>query len=114
MIGPSYQASVPSGMAEYEGDALPYENEDKLLWDPNALQFNDVEEYLSKTQESLQQASGGVASIPLGAHVRDDEQVRRVYTMKNRICTVLRLFYRLFTCCTSAATTTRRPCVAAG
>jgi hypothetical protein len=75
MIGPLYQASVPSGMAEYDGDALPYENEDKQLWDPNLMKFVEVEGYLSKTQESLQQNSGGVASLPLGSHVRDDEQV---------------------------------------
>ena len=75
MIGPSYQASVPSGMAEYDGDALPYENEDKLLWDPTLLKFGEVEGYLSKSQESLQQAAGGVASLPQGLHTRDDEQV---------------------------------------
>ena len=75
MIGPSYQASVPSGMAEYDGDALPYENEDKLLWDPKLLKFGEVEGYLSKSQESLQQAAGGVASLPQGLHIRDDEQV---------------------------------------
>jgi len=74
MIGPSYQASVPSGMADYDGDALPYENEDKLLWDPKLLKFGEVEGYLSKSQESLQQAASGVASLPQGLHTRDDEQ----------------------------------------
>ena len=33
----------------------------------------DVEEYLSKSQEAIQ--TGGVGSLPMGAHVRDDEQV---------------------------------------
>lgn len=72
MIGPSFQASVPSGMAEYDGDALPYENEDKLLWDPSPMEAEEIEGYLSKSQENLQ--TSGVVSLPLGAHVRDDEQ----------------------------------------
>jgi len=71
MIGPSYQASVPSDLAAY-GDTLPYENEDKLLWHPGQLESKDVENYLSKSQEAVQ--TGGVGSLPLGAHVRDDEQ----------------------------------------
>lgn len=71
MIGPSYQASVPADLAIY-GDTLPYENEDKLLWNPGELATGDVENYLSKSQEAVQ--SGGVGSLPLGAHVRDDEQ----------------------------------------
>ena len=34
--------------------------------------MDDVENYLSKSQEAVQ--TGGVGSLPLGAHVRDDEQ----------------------------------------
>jgi len=71
MIGPSYQAYVPSDLDAY-GDTLPYENEDKQLWNPGQLGSNDVEDYLSKSQEAIQ--TGGVGSLPLGAHVRDDEQ----------------------------------------
>ena len=48
------------------------ENEDKLLWHPGQLESKDVENYLSKSQEAVQ--TGGVGSLPLGAHVRDDEQ----------------------------------------
>jgi len=70
MIGPSYQAFVPSDLDAY-GDTLPYENEDKQLWNPGQLASKDVEEYLSKSQEAIQV---GVSSLPLGAHVRDDEQ----------------------------------------
>lgn len=51
----------------------PAENEDKLLWNPGHLSSNEVEDYLSKSQEAVQ--TGGVGSLPLGAHVRDDEQV---------------------------------------
>ena len=49
------------------------ENEDKQLWNPGHLVSKDVEEYLSKSQEAIQ--TGGVGSLPMGAHVRDDEQV---------------------------------------
>jgi len=72
MIGPSYQASVPGGLSAY-GDTLPYENEDKLLWNPYLLSEEASEEYLAKSQESLQ-GGNGVSSLPLGAHIRDDEQ----------------------------------------
>jgi len=71
MIGPSFQAFVPSDLDAY-GDTLPYENEDKQLWNPGHLVSKDVEEYLSKSQEAIQ--TGGVGSLPMGAHVRDDEQ----------------------------------------
>merc|ERR1719410_395365 len=64
MIGPSYQASVPSDLARY-GDTLPYENEDKLLWNPGELAGGEVENYLAKSQEAVQ--PGGVGSLPLGA-----------------------------------------------
>lgn len=72
MIGPSYQASVPPDMSTY-GDTLPYENEDKKLWDPNFLPIAAVEDYLSKSEETLQ--SSGLVGLPQGAHIRDDEQV---------------------------------------
>ena len=50
------------------------ENEDKLLWNPHLLCEQDAQDYLSKSQDNIQ--GNGVASLPLGAHVRDDEQVR--------------------------------------
>ena len=50
------------------------ENEDKLLWNPYSLSEQDSEEYLAKSQENLQ-GGNGVSSLPLGAHIRDDEQV---------------------------------------
>ena len=74
MIGPSFQASVPGGLSSY-GDTLPYENEDKLLWNPHLLSEQDSEEYLAKSQHDNVQGSNGVANLPLGAHIRDDEQV---------------------------------------
>ena len=74
MIGPSYQASVPGGLDNYD-DTPPYENEDKLLWDPSRVSSDCITEYLAKSGE-VQGASGafGVNGIPNGSHIRDDEQ----------------------------------------
>jgi len=74
MIGPSYQASVPAGLCDYD-DTLPYENEDKLLWDPTRLSEEVAKEYLAKSAETLgSNLALGVHSIPNGNHIRDDEQ----------------------------------------
>ena len=43
----------------------------------------DVEDYLSKSQEAIQ--TGGVGSLPLGAHVRDDEQVGSSFVIEGAI-----------------------------
>ena len=69
------QASVPSGLSNYD-DTLPYENDDKQLWDPTRLSEEVAKEYLCKSLET-QGAGGalGVNGIPNGSHVRDDEQV---------------------------------------
>jgi len=74
MIGPTYQASVPGGLDNYD-DTPPYENEDKLLWDPSRLTEESCKEYLAKSSECLG-ASGamGVNGIPTGSNIRDDEQ----------------------------------------
>ena len=62
-------------MSNY-GDTLPYENEDKQLWDPTRLSEEVTKEYLNKAAETLG-ANGvqGVNGIPNGSHIRDDEQV---------------------------------------
>merc|ERR1719264_1679447 len=74
MIGPSYQASVPSGTTNYD-DSPPYENEDKQLWDPTRLAEEVSREYLAKAAETLPGSTPcGVNGIPVGKHVRDDEQ----------------------------------------
>ncbi|XP_063862414.1 mesoderm induction early response protein 1-like isoform X1 [Scylla paramamosain] len=72
MIGSSYQAQVPEGLQAY-GATPPYENEDKLLWEPGKLSPKQVEEYL-RALSHPPPGSQGVAAIPLGKHVRDDEQ----------------------------------------
>ncbi|KAH6941981.1 hypothetical protein HPB50_026376 [Hyalomma asiaticum] len=72
-VGSEYQATIPVGLCKYD-DAPAYENEDRLLWDPAKLSDSDVEEYLTTAQEPTANAMGGINSIPLGSHTRDDEQ----------------------------------------
>ena len=59
-------------MNQNEKFSIYLENEDKKLWDPNLLPLDDVKDYLAKSQDTLQ--GSGVSGLPLGAHVRDDEQ----------------------------------------
>lgn len=72
MVGADYQAGIPEGLCRY-GDALPYENEDKLLWEPGKLGEREVEEFLVRAQEPLVN-NNSVGAIPTGSHTRDDEQ----------------------------------------
>lgn len=73
MVGSDYQAVIPEGMLKYD-DALPYENEDKLLWDPTKLSDSDIEDYMNKFSK-LASANGGTNFISQGGkHLRDDEQ----------------------------------------
>lgn len=67
MVGSDYQAQIPDGLCHYD-DALPYENEDKLLWDPSLMSQKDVEDFLKKAAQLSKPA------IPMGNHLRDDEQ----------------------------------------
>nr|CAD7411345.1 unnamed protein product [Timema poppensis] len=73
MVGSDYQAGIPEGLCKYD-DALPYENEDKLLWNPSQLTEDEVEDFLVKAQEPLLNNAQGVSAIPTGMHTRDDEQ----------------------------------------
>lgn len=50
MIGSSYQAFIPKGLSQY-GDILPYENEDKLIWEPSQVAEREVEAYLLKIRD---------------------------------------------------------------
>lgn len=69
MVGSDYQASIPEGLCRYD-DALPYENEDKILWNPSFMSENKTEEFLDRAQLPGNKSS----SLPGGNHVRDDEQ----------------------------------------
>lgn len=86
-VGSEYQASVPDGLCRYD-DVPAYENEDKLLWDPTVLHDKEVEEYLRQVQHLKAQDAEVSAetnnneglvpipdpTLPLGCHIRDDEQ----------------------------------------
>ncbi|XP_031640179.1 mesoderm induction early response protein 1 [Contarinia nasturtii] len=88
MVGSEYQAQIPEGLCRYD-DALPYENEDKLVWDPSQLQECDIESYLQKASipvivgspssqspaSPISQCSNQKPSLtlPNGVHLRDDE-----------------------------------------
>lgn len=91
MVGSEFQAQIPEGLCRYD-DALPYENEDKLVWDPSQLNESDIELYLQKASSSIISSNGSgdpsssptnsininsmsnVSQLPCGAHLRDDEQ----------------------------------------
>lgn len=71
MVGTDYQAAIPEGLCRYD-DALPYENEDKMLWDPSHISEEDTEEFLERAQLPAPGSKG--SSLPAGSHIRDDEQ----------------------------------------
>lgn len=79
MVGSEFQAVIPEGLCKY-GDELPYENEDKLVWDPSKLKEKDVESYQKKSFSIASEVSSpekvtAVTAIPIGSHLRDDEQM---------------------------------------
>ena len=43
-VGSDFQAVIPVGLSSY-GDAPPYENEDRLLWDPSKIKEEDGKEF---------------------------------------------------------------------
>lgn len=67
MVGSDYQAQIPEGLCHYD-DALPYENDDKLLWDPSLMVCDDTEDFLKKASAITK------PPIPIGTQLRDDEQ----------------------------------------
>lgn len=73
MVGSDYQAMIPEGLCNYD-DALPYENEDKLLWDPHPLDTRQTEDFLWRASLTGSSIGTGIASLPMGRQLRDDEQ----------------------------------------
>lgn len=69
MVGGDYQAVIPDGLCSYD-DALPYENEDKLLWEPWPMGEQAVEDYLARVAA----ARPAPGTIPRSLNLRDDEQ----------------------------------------
>lgn len=66
----NFQAVVTDGLSTY-GDVLPYENNDELLWDPNVLSEDLIEDYLTK----IQQITKALKPKSKTAGVRDNEKV---------------------------------------
>lgn len=78
MVGSTYQATIPIGLSKY-GDILPYENEDKLIWEPSQVSEQDVENYLIRIKElssssSPSQEDDIVPSSSGTSTIKDDEQ----------------------------------------
>ncbi|XP_076261697.1 mesoderm induction early response protein 1 isoform X3 [Rhynchophorus ferrugineus] len=67
MVGSDYQAQIPEGLNHYD-NAPPYENDDKLLWNPEELISKNVEDFLRRAHEITK------PPIPKGTLLRDDEQ----------------------------------------
>lgn len=71
MVGSDFQAAIPEGLCSYD-DALPYENEDKLLWNPSVLEEKVIEDYMRKI--CAMNSGTGVDAVPRGKQLRDDEE----------------------------------------
>lgn len=71
MVGSDYQAAIPEGLCSYD-DVLPYENEDKLLWNPSILDEIVTEDYMRKV--SALNTGTGMDTVPKGKQLRDDEE----------------------------------------
>jgi len=66
----NFQALVTEELSTY-GDVLPYENNDELLWDPNVLGEDLIEDYLTK----IQQITKALKPKSKVVGVRDNEKV---------------------------------------
>lgn len=71
MVGNDFQAGIPEGLCSYD-DALPYENEDKLLWNPSVLDEKVIEDYMRKI--CAMNSGTGIDAVPKGKQLRDDEE----------------------------------------
>lgn len=58
------------------GDVLPYENNDELLWDPNVLGEDLIEDYLTK----IQQVTKAMKPKSKSVSIRDNEKVIKLKT----------------------------------
>ena len=74
-IGPEHQADVPEGLSFYEGELLPYESEDKLVWRCNPeLTEEEVLNYLK--QASLIPKRNDISTSPSSVPKVSDDNVR--------------------------------------
>lgn len=70
-VGMDFQALVTDELSTY-GDVLPYENNDELLWDPNVLGEDLIEDYLMKSHQITKAKLKSKSKI---SGVRDNEKV---------------------------------------
>lgn len=74
-VGLDFQALVTDGLSTYD-DVLPYENSDELLWDPNVLSEDLIEDYLMKIHQIHQKALKSKSNV---VGIRDNEKVLESY-----------------------------------
>jgi len=81
-VGEEYQAVVPEGLDRYD-DVPAYENEDKIVWDPNRLPDDEVEKYLNAVRETetttqissrSSESSSNDSCLTRSGYVPDNEQ----------------------------------------
>ncbi|NP_955853.1 mesoderm induction early response protein 1a [Danio rerio] len=73
MVGSMYQAETPVGLCKYKDNEKVYENDDQLLWNPELLPEEKVEEFLTEASKRSGDEAG-VDAIPEGSHIKDNEQ----------------------------------------
>ncbi|KAM6986015.1 mesoderm induction early response protein 3a [Aplochiton taeniatus] len=71
-VGSEYQAEIPALICKYEEDEKVYENDDQLLWQPDALSNQKVEDFLRRSATPV--VDGKADALPNGCQVQDNEQ----------------------------------------
>ncbi|KAM4050155.1 mesoderm induction early response protein 3 [Anomaloglossus baeobatrachus] len=71
MIGPYHQADIPAFQGHYMADPSAREYDDQLVWSPNLLPENKVEEYLLDTRIDNKRDTTRVSDAAI---IKDDEQ----------------------------------------
>lgn len=72
-VGNHYQARIP----KYLSDLSEYTNEDELLWDPFTIDSDSVENFLRRISSITK------LLIPMGNHLRDDEEALYILQKQN-------------------------------
>ncbi|KAJ7986792.1 hypothetical protein DPEC_G00332050 [Dallia pectoralis] len=72
LVGPQYQAEIPALVGNYKDNEKAYENEDQLLWQPDALPEQRVKDFLHDT--SFQIVDGKSNATLKSGLVQDNEQ----------------------------------------
>lgn len=78
-VGSDYQACISEGLSNY-GDVPPYENEDKLLWDPFVLPQEKIDSYLRQIAhddvlESLEPNNPNSNPVDIGPVILGTEDI---------------------------------------